>query len=247
MFKAARRVLFVSVLMTAACGGTKYMAPPAEPSLLAQPEAPADVRAAIVLALADRKFKTEGEQENRIVAHYSRKDAGIRVVVDYDGSRYTVHLLASHGYKTKTEGGAMVVEKRVAQAIKALNAAIDRELALPAKERAEAEKKQREYDLQMQTLQTSQAQAEAQAANAQQQAPPDQQGGDDNGAEPTGGPVWDATFQVSVPVPQIQVRASAYSGSCCINGTKYSCPNQAAFQACSQMNPSGCAPAGSCR
>jgi hypothetical protein len=246
MFHMARGVLLVSILAVIACGGGgKYMPPPAEPSLLAQPEAPTDVRAAIVLALADRKFKTEGEETNRIVAHYSRKDAGIRVVVDYDGSRYTVHLLASHGYKTKMERGEMLVEKRVSSAIKALNAAIDRELARPAKERAEAERKQREYELQMQAMRTSQAQAEAQA-NAQQPPPP--QGGDQGEEqEPSGGPSWDATFRVSVPVPQIQVRGSVYSGSCCINGAKYSCPDQATFQACSQMNPSGCTPAGSCR
>jgi hypothetical protein len=233
--------------------GSSYMQPPAEPSLLAQPEAPTDVRAAIVLALADRKFKTEAEEGNKIVAHYQRKESGIRVVVDYDGSRYTVHLLGVRGYKTKQERGEYVVEKRVGSALKGLYTAINRELARPAKERAEAEKKQRDYEMQMQAMRTSQAQAEAQSATAQQQ--PQDQGGQGGGEEGEQGPPnagWDATFKVTVPLPQIhppqvQTQTSVYSGSCCINGAKYSCPNAQAFQMCSSMNPSACTPAGSCR
>lgn len=257
-----RHFIFSAIVLSTAlgaCGGGKFMPPPAEPSLLAAPESPAEVRSAIILGLADRKFRTEGERNGKILAHYSHGPSGLRVLVDYDGSHYTVRLIATRGYKTKNEGGEMLVEKRVTGALRNLHTAIERELARPAKERAEAERAQREYEMRMQAARTAQAQAEANTANANLQAqqmaqePPPPPMGDDgtppsddemNGAAPT----WDAQYQ-EAPAVQVQVNtATAVSNvTCCINGARYTCPDQASFQACASMNPSGCTPAGACQ
>ena len=236
------------------------MPPPAEPSLLAAPESPAEVRSAIVLGLADRKFRTESERNGQILAHYSHGPSGLRVLVDYDGTHYTVHLIATRGYKTKQDGGELLVEKRVTGTLRNLHNAIEKELARPAKERAEAERAQREYEMRMQAARTAQAQAEASSANAnlqaqQMQAEPPPQMADDGtppsddeagGAQPT----WDATYQ-GAPVievnAQVNTATSTSSLTCCINGARYTCPDQASWQACSTMNPSGCAPAGGCQ
>ena len=240
--------LGVGALMFCLAGcGSSYMVPPAEPSLLAQPEDASAVRTAIVLGLADRKFRTESEQGQQVIAHFNRGPNGMRVLVEYDDRHYTVHILQTRGYKTRQEGGQMVIEKRAASALKSLYTAIDRELARPAKERAAAEKAQRDYELQMQATRTAQAQAEAQTAavNAQQAQQPDQ------GQEDSAPQGWDATFQAPPPSfqvkAQVQVNTSVSSATCCINGQQYACPNQAAFQACAQMNPSGCTASGTCR
>lgn len=231
------------------------MPPPAEPSLLAQAESPGEVRSAIILGLADRRFRTEGERGSQVIAHYSHGPSGLRVLIDYDASHYTVHLIATRGYKTKQDGGELLVEKRVTSALRNLHTAIERELARPAKERAEAEKAQRDYEMRMQAARTAQAQAEASTANAnlqaQMQPPPPMQAADD-GTPPSdddatgAGPSWDATYQ-NAPVIQVNAGVSVSSAVCCINGARYTCPDQASFQACSTMNPSGCAPAGTCR
>jgi hypothetical protein len=76
----------------------------------------------------------------------------------------------------------------------------------------------------------------------------------DQGCQCQQGTVWDGNNCVvaeATPPQQIQIQQhtvhSTQSFTCCINHAQYTCPNQAAFQACATLSPNhGCTPAGGC-
>jgi hypothetical protein len=224
--------------------GTSYYSPPQDPVLVANPEQPAEIRAAVVRALADRRFVAEQEQEGRIMARHEKGDATLRVAVEYDGAHYQLKYVNSAGYKTQpAPDGSMVIETRGMKEMKNLQAAIDREIQRPAKEAAEREQHEREYRLMIEQQKTARAQANADAAQANLQAQQQQQ---------------QPQVVVPVPVPQpgavnLQSSTSTTQGSqsitCCINGAFYNCPSQDAFRQCMSSNPRACTrdPSHSCR
>jgi hypothetical protein len=233
-------IFFVVGLVGLCDCGTSFAPPREEAALIATPQTSTEVRAAIVRALADRKFHTTSEARHRIVAELGRKDKTMRVQVDYSRARYTIRLVDAQGYEERDEGGKKLVDSHVARTIDKLYSSIDVELARPAKERAKAEERQREYDMRMQESKTAQAQAEAQTSSAQlaqSQQPQSQQTDDDDDG-------------VQQPAQQVQVQQVQQSGSvqstCCVNGARYTCPSNAAFQQCMMLDASGCTAAGRC-
>src|SRR5690348_14721217 len=86
----------------------------------------------------------------------------------------------------------------------------------------------------------------------------DAQNGCQGGAVPAGDQCvcpessqWDGAQCVQAGGGQQQVyEQRTYQGSqsftCCVNHAKYTCPDQASFQACSTLSAHNCAPAGGC-
>src|SRR5262245_59980579 len=110
-----RRHLFVAsfiVFAVVACGGTHYVSTRSPDAvLLANAQSPAEVRAAIVRALADRRYVTESEQAGSIVARLQKGSERIRVAVDYSGQQYMVRYLHSAGLRTRQDSdGSVLVE-----------------------------------------------------------------------------------------------------------------------------------------
>jgi len=242
-----RSALLALFLLGSVSGcGTTYYSPPQDPVLVANPEQPAEIRAAIVRAISDRRYIAEQEQAGRIVARHERGDATLRVAIDYDGTHYQMKYINSAGYKTQpAPDGSMVIEARGMKEMKNLQAAIDREIQRPAKEAAEREQHEREYRLMIEQQKTARAQANADAAQANLQSQQQQQ------VQPVAVP-----GMVQLPPPgavNIQSSTSSTQGSqsitCCINGAFYNCPSQDAFKQCMGANPSACPrdPSHSCR
>ena len=229
------RSALLAVVLLVGCG-TSYYPPPSDPVLIANAAQPAEIRAAVIRALSDRRYQTEQEEGGRIVARHERGDYALRVAVEYDGGHYAIRYLNSAGYKTQpAPNGSIVIEVRGSKEMKALQTAIDREIQRPAREAAEAERHEREYRLMLEQQKTSRAQANAQAANANLQAQQQSQ------VQPVYVPV---PVPVGPPPGAVNVQSSSTQGSqsitCCINGAFYSCPSQEAFRQCMGANPSAC-------
>src|SRR5215468_2508631 len=92
----------VTVLTLVACSGsTHYVSTKAPDSvLIADAQSPAEVRAAVVRALALRRFTTESEQAGRVVARLEKGSERVRVAVEYSGQQYAVRYIDSAGLKT---------------------------------------------------------------------------------------------------------------------------------------------------
>ena len=243
----ARPLLFAIALPFLAACGTSYVPPPADPVLLATPQSPAHLRAAIVRALADRRFATESEAPGRVVARFDHGATSLHVAVEYADTQYFIRLLDSRGYKTRPGEGGVLVEASLAGTMRKLRASIDRELERPAREAAEAARREREYQLLLQQHATAQAQANAAAAQAN--APVDANANAAPGPGLAPGAI--VVPLPSVQVPNVNVQQSTTQGSqtitCCINGAQYQCPSQDAFRQCMSANPSACTRAGTCR
>jgi hypothetical protein len=229
-------VVFASSLLIAGCGTSFVSTRLAEPVLVARAQSPAEVRAAIIRAMAFRKFSPESEVEGSIVAHLDKGDARLQVAIDYTPTQYSVRYLSSTGLQTETApSGEVLVEKRWVSWAKALNTTIAQELLVPARQAAEAARQEREYQLMVEQHHTAQAQAEAQAAGAAAGQPAAQPSG------PTAGQVFGAgsvVLQAVIPTGGINLHAGSYN--CEVNGVKYTCPSQEALSRCTQVGPSGC-------
>ncbi len=241
--KLTAAALFAGLLLATACG-TSYEMPSQDPTLLAQPQPAAEVRGAVISALAQRKFSPEGEEAGKVTAHHSKGGMDIKIAIEYDESHYRVLLLGFGGYKSEAgPNGAQVPEERLSKELVALRKSIDLELKRPAKERAEAERQEREYQMLLEQQRTAQAQAQAQAAQAQQQ----------QAAQPAGPAIVVPVTLPGVPLPAVNATSSTSvtSGSqtitCCINGALYNCPSQDAYRQCMTMNPGACTSAGRCK
>jgi hypothetical protein len=237
-------VVFATSLLVAGCGTTFASTRAVEPVLVARPQSPAEVRAAIIRAMQFRKFNPESEEEGRIIAHLDHGDARLQVAIEYSPSQYAVRYLSSTGLETQTApSGEVLVDKRWVSWAKTLNSRIAEELKVPAREAAEAARQEREYQLMIEQHHTAQAQAEAQAAAGAAGAP----------AAPSGvtaGQVLGAgsvVIQAVLPAGGINLHAGSYT--CCINGAHYTCPNQEALNQCTRLGPSQCTrdPGKSCK
>lgn len=230
-------VVLASSLLIAGCGTSFVSTRTAEPVLVARPQSPAEVRAAIIRAMAFRKFSPESEVEGSIVAHLDKGDARLQVAIDYTPTQYSVRYLSSTGLQTETApSGEVLVEKRWVSWAKALNTSIAQELLVPARQAAEAARQEREYQLMIEQQHTAQAQAAAAAAGAPgpEQAAP---------SGPTAGQVFGAgslVLQAVIPTGGGGIDLHAGSFHCEVNGVKYTCPSHDALNHCTQVGPSGC-------
>lgn len=229
-------VALASSLLVAGCGTTFVSTRVVEPVLVARPQRPAEVRAAVIRALEFRKFTPEAEEEGRIIAHLDHGDERLQIAVEYSPTQYAVRYLASTGLQTQAApDGEVLVDRRWMSWVKTLKTRIAEELKVPAREAAEAAKQEREYQLMIEQHHTAQAQADAQAAQgpaAPGQAAP---------SGPSAGQVLGAgavVIQAVIPTGGINLHAGSYT--CCINGAHYTCPNQEALNQCTRLGPSQC-------
>jgi hypothetical protein len=230
-----RNAVLALSLAAASCGTSYVSTKTADPVLLEGQDV-AEVRAAIIRAMKLRKFKPKSEGPGMIVAKLERGDESVEVAIEYSGSQFLIRYLASEGLETAKVEDELMIESAYASYTKKLASVIEKELARPAAERAEAEANRREYELML-------ARAKAGADQPAQTT----QGG---GGDPVGPTVGGILEQVGSKVGPVQldgsVRHSEQSLTCCINGAKYNCPGQDAFNACMTKGPSQCTPAGGC-
>ncbi len=228
----------LTVLTLVACGGSHFVGTrAADPVLLADAQSPAEVRAAVVRALAARRFSTESETAGRVVARLEKGGERIRVAVEYSDHQYAIRYLDSAGMQTRTENGELLVGGDYRSWTDKLKHAIGEELRRPAKERAETERRERDYQLLLQAQRTTEALATERAAEAQ-------------AAAANGPPPADPAPAPAPPPVVIQggttIRESQQSFTCCINGARYACPGEEAFRHCVSRGPTKCTPAGRC-
>jgi hypothetical protein len=229
-----RNGLLALALATASCGTSYVSTKTADPTLL-EGQDPAEVRAAIIRAMKLRKFKAVREEPGVITAKLERGDETVEVAIEYSGSQFLIRYLGSEGLETAKVGDELMIDDAYSAYTRKLSAVIEKELARPARERADAERDRREYELML---------ARARAGTDR---PAQASGG---GGEPSGPNVGNIIEQVAPMVPQVEVggsvRHSEQSLTCCINGAKYLCPGQDAFNQCITNGPSACTPAGGC-
>lgn len=234
-------------LLLAACGTSYTSTRVADPVLVAKSDSPAEVRAAVVRALAARKFSAKSEEPGKIVAELDRGSERLVVAVEYSSTQYLVRYVSSSGLKTKPgPDGDLLVDEHWAGWVKGLKARIGEEMLAPAKEAAETAKRERDYQLMLEQNRTAQAQANAQAAQANAQPA-------DPAPAPAAPGIVPVVIQPVIPLPlptlpmpagNVNVQHSTTSGSatitCCINGAFYVCPSQEAFKKCMSLGPHEC-------
>ncbi len=232
-------VVLAMTCTLAGCGTSYSSTRAADPILIARSESPAEVRAAIVRAMAARKFTAKSEEPGKILARLEKGATSLEVAIEYSGTQYALRYVTSTGLKTKPgPAGELLVDDRWAGLVKSLRVRIEEELAAPGKAAAEAAQREREYQLTLEQNRTAQAQANAQAAQAAQplpapgEAPPQQPGPTQPGTVLP--PVVLAPV-IPLPLPQppaggINLQHSSFT--CCVNGTHYTCANREAFKMC---------------
>lgn len=239
MRRFATALLLTSTLTGATACGTSFVSAKStsSPALIAEAHSPAEVRAAVIRALSEQRFTTEGEAPGEIRARFERGDQRFRVRIAYSETQYAVHYTDSVGYQAHPqEGGDTLIESRYARLVDKLKKAVERELRKPAEEAAQREAEERQYQLLLE-------QARSGVAPAPAAAP----------ASPVPGIVEaavGAAVPALVPAPgggggaaveqSTSVKRSDVSLTCTINGASYACPSQAAFDRCVRLDPSEC-------
>jgi hypothetical protein len=235
-------------LLVTGCGTTFTSTRAAAPVLLASPQSPDAVRAAIVRAMENKRFVAESEEPGRILARFDHSGAQLQVSIEYSDSNYAVIYQSSAGLKTRPgPDGEVLVDSRWASWVKGLKARINEELKAPAREAAASAQRERDHQILIEQHHTAQAQAEAQAAQAAAAPPPPPP--PPAGAPPfppLSGPGMIFQGAISPPMPNINVQGGSSSGSvsqsytCCLNGAFYVCPNAQALNKCGKLRPSEC-------
>jgi len=220
-------------LGVASCGTSYVSTKTADPVLLEGQDV-SEVRAAIVRAMKKRKFKAERDEPGVITARFDHGDEQVEVAIEYSGTQYVIRYLASQGLETADVDGEIMIEKAYDSYKRKLSSVIDKELQQPAKDRAEAERDRRDYELML---------ARAKAGTDRPAAPAEPSGPDVVGIIGAAAPLLPQGPAVEVGG---SVRHSEQSLTCCINGSKYLCPGQDAFNQCITNGPSACKPAGGC-
>jgi hypothetical protein len=232
----------------AACGRSYVPAQQSNPVLIATAQEPYLLRAAVVRALAARRFAAENEKPGQIIAKYERGGIWFRVQIDYSPTQYQVTYLDSGGLDAHTdpESGALVVDARYDRWVASLARSIDQEIERPIREAAAAEAARRDYELQVAAEQRRAAEANRDAVAVQRQPAAEQPGS----AGPAVQPVVQHVIQVPVPNVNLgggvnvqrnhQSSQSTQNLRCCINGAFYACPSQEAFQSCVGSGPTQC-------
>jgi len=234
-----RPALLLIALLTGC--GTKMVPVQPEMVLLDQPQPGDAVRAAIIRGVTRHKLTTDSEKPGRIVATYDRRGVMYRFAIEYTDRQYVIHYLETRGLETATSRDGMLIETRYPRMIKRLQRAINEEISRPAREAAEARSRARQHELAVEAERRRAEEAALERERLQRQPPP---------TSPPPPPV-----HIHPPAPrhpvQIQRRSVHRSGSqtltCCINGARYTCPSQQAFNQCMSLSPSACTPAGRCK
>lgn len=110
----------------------QYFQPAPTTILLAQPQHPQIVRAAVIQALGDLGYRLEGEDGQRIVANYSRGRDAVRIQVEYWPTQATVSYLGSTGLRFRRDGTSPHYERWMAN----LQRAIPNHVAVLARQQA---------------------------------------------------------------------------------------------------------------
>jgi hypothetical protein len=235
MHRVATAVFLLSSLSALAGCGTSFVSAKSTsaPALIAEAHSPAEVRAAVIRALSEQRYTTEGETPGEIRARFERGDQRFRVRVAYSETQYAVHYTDSVGYDVHPQaGGDTLIESRYARLVDKLKKAVERELRKPAEAAAQREAEERQYQLMLEQARSGVAPAPAPAS-------------------PVPGIVESA---VGAAVPALvpaagggttveqntTVKRSDQSLTCTINGTSYACPSQAAFDRCMRLDPGEC-------
>lgn len=240
MRRFATVAFVLSTLSLSAACGTSFVSAKStgSPALIAEAHSPAEVRAAVIRALSEQRYTTEGETPGEIRAKFERGNQRFRVRVAYSATEYAVHYTDSVGYDVHPQaGGDTLIESRYARLVEKLKKAVERELRKPAEAAAQREAEERQYQLMLE-------QARSGVAPAPAPAP-------DSAASPVPGIVGaavGAALPALVPAagggPAIEqntsVKRSDQSLTCTINGTSYACPSKAAFDRCVRLDPVEC-------
>lgn len=239
MFRARHALALLATLVagSAACGTSFVSArSTSAPALIAEAYSLAEVRAAVIRALSDQSYTTEGETAGEIRARFERGDQRFRVRVAYSATQYAVHYTDSVGYDVHPQaGGDILIESRYARLVDKLKKAVERELRKPAEAAAQRVAEDRQHQLMREQARSGEAPAPAPAAPA----------------SPVPGIVESAVgaaLPALVPAAgggttleqSTSVKRSDQSLTCTINGTSYACPSQAAFDRCVRLDPGEC-------
>jgi hypothetical protein len=137
-----------TLLFAAGCGHTAVLRPATQPQveLIGDAYQPGQVRAAVVHALASRRFVAEGEEPGKIVARYERDGRQARIAVEYSQTQFVIRFLASANMsETKDGSGSVMVDSLYFDWTKALDRTIQDELKKIGKDAAAAAKADRDY------------------------------------------------------------------------------------------------------
>lgn len=222
-----------AIALMLSCGTSYVPVRTADPVLLEGQDI-AEVRAAIIRAMKLRKFTPKHEEGGKIIARLERGSEMIEVAIEYSSSQFLIRYRTSEGLETIREGDEVLIDDQYEAWKKKLAAVIEKELKRPAQERDEAERNRREYELMLARAKSGAPDPHAPAA----------------AGKPSGPNVGEIINQVGSMLPAVEVggsvKHSEQSLICCINGRKYECPGQAAFDQCVTNGPSACTPAGGC-
>jgi len=227
-----RRIFAFVVVSLAACGTSFTSVRTTQRTLVATPVQLTEMRAAIVRAMAMRRYAPEQDEPGQIVAKLERRGTRVRFLIRYTPTEYSIQLVETTGFETKRgPDGDVLVDARVAGWMRRLARDVENELGRPAREAAAEQDRQRQHVIAV-------AQASRPVVVAPPPAAPISIGIDVVAPAPTVAPVEIGS--------QHTMRQSSSSLTCCINGSSYVCPNEQAFNACVSLDPSQCSPGGSC-
>ncbi|HVY47166.1 MAG TPA: hypothetical protein VHB21_14865, partial [Minicystis sp.] len=114
-------------LALAGCGHTPVLRPVSEPrvELISVAYGMPEIRAAIIRALASRKFAPEREEPGRIIAKYTRGGQAARVTIEYTATQFLIRYVESDGIPSRTDpSGLMLVDEVYEKWVTALDKTI---------------------------------------------------------------------------------------------------------------------------
>jgi hypothetical protein len=231
MLKQVLPLTLISILPLLAGCGTKMVVVTPQKVLLTHPQKPVAVRAAIIRALRSQRYHSESEKPGQIVALHNRRGVRCRMLIEYTDREYTIRYMDSQGLRTDNTG-LLRIEKRYARMTKRLSRAIDDEIARPAREAAEARERERRHQLALED-QRRRAAEEEQRRREQRYRP-------NVNVHVHPAPLGPRPAPARVYRRRHHHRSSTQSLTCTVNGVRYRCPTQQAFQNCSTLQPHTC-------
>lgn len=146
--KSVRSGVLLFVLAVG-CGGARLVQIQPSTVLIAQAQDPAEVRAAVVRALAARGFRPEADEAGNLVAVSARRGQDLRLQIVYGPSQFQINYLSSDGFGFTPGAGAGMIQPRYQRIVADLGRSITEELGRPAREAAAALAAQRAHDEEM--------------------------------------------------------------------------------------------------
>jgi hypothetical protein len=222
------------VVALSACGGPDLVpTSQANISLIATPQDPMVVRAAIIRALGERDFAVTGEEPGQIGAFWDHDEETIRVSIVYDGKHYDIHYVQATGFDVVQQpGGELYIDETYGKIVKRLAHEIEEQLGED----------------------TAPAMAGPAAPAG---APAETSGGPPASGTQPSAPSWQQ-FVPQIPTPHVPAGAlpappavniqqshthkeQTQSLHCCINGAYFECATQQAFESCLTDGGASCA------